>query len=156
MVVVALVAAVGPALAHADDSTDSADKPPWTRSIVCPVLYTHEIASQVVFRRFVTGLLAARYQPTDLATVDQAMIGRIVGEFWRTSPASRVNYVAYPSGTYDPTVLDAVARFGFRGGFTTRASAVLNYRSPFTLPRISYDPSQSVAAVIGRIKVAGG
>jgi peptidoglycan/xylan/chitin deacetylase (PgdA/CDA1 family) len=67
-----------------------------------------------------------------------------------------VDYVAYPSGAYDATVLDAVARFGFRGGFTTAASATLNYRSPYTLPRIRYDPSESASVVVRRIKAAGG
>lgn len=67
-----------------------------------------------------------------------------------------VDYLAYPSGAYDATVLDAVARFGFRGAFTTRPSATLNYRSPYTLPRIRYDPSESAAVVIRRIMAAGG
>jgi peptidoglycan/xylan/chitin deacetylase (PgdA/CDA1 family) len=48
---------------------------PWTRSIVCPVLYTHEVVSQAALRRMLTGLLAAGYHPTSLATVDAAMSG---------------------------------------------------------------------------------
>jgi len=36
---------------------------PWTRSIVCPVLYTHEVVNQALLRRFLTSLLAAGYQP---------------------------------------------------------------------------------------------
>src|SRR5690348_115665 len=49
--------------------------PPWTRSIICPVLYTHEVVSQVVMRRMLTALVAAGYRPTSLATVDAAMSG---------------------------------------------------------------------------------
>jgi peptidoglycan/xylan/chitin deacetylase (PgdA/CDA1 family) len=67
-----------------------------------------------------------------------------------------VDYVAYPSGLYDQTVLDAVASFGFRAGFTTRASGVLNYRTPYVLPRIRYDASEAVGAVLTRIRAAGG
>jgi hypothetical protein len=53
-------------------------------------------------------------------------------------------------------VLDAVARFGYRGAFTTRSSAVLTASSPFTLPRIRYDPSEAPATVLRRIHAAGG
>jgi peptidoglycan/xylan/chitin deacetylase (PgdA/CDA1 family) len=67
-----------------------------------------------------------------------------------------VNYVAYPFGAFDATALDAVARFGYRGAFTTRPSAVLTAGSPFTLPRIRYDPSESPLAVVRRIRAAGG
>jgi peptidoglycan/xylan/chitin deacetylase (PgdA/CDA1 family) len=67
-----------------------------------------------------------------------------------------VDYVAYPSGAYDPAVLDAVARFGYRAAFTTRLSAVLPATSPYTLPRIRYDPSDAPAAVLRRIRAAGG
>src|SRR5438270_5196428 len=58
---------------RADDA--SATPPAWTRSIVCPVLYTHEVPTQAVFRRFILGMLGAGYQPTDLDTVDAAMVG---------------------------------------------------------------------------------
>src|SRR6266545_7918383 len=60
-----------------DDDYGVASLLPWTRAIVCPVLYTHEVVSQAVLRRFVAGLLGAGYQPTALATVDLAMSGQI-------------------------------------------------------------------------------
>ena len=248
-----------PAAVGADDSDQSsvtADQPeplaiaaaaPWARSIVCPVLYAHEVVSQAVLRRFLAGLLLAGFQPTSLATVDASMSGameppkncvvltfddgllsqylnglpvladmgvpavffvlpgfadgvhRYMGpaEFQALADAGfevelhtcnhpnlpllarrnlnafyaelvdcrrilesiigqSVEYIAYPSGTYDATVLDAVARFGFRGAFTTRPSAVLNYRTPYILPRIRYDPSEAPLAVINRIRAAGG
>ena len=50
---------------------------PLTRSLVCPVLYTHEVASQADFSRLLGGLLAAGYHPTSLASVDLAMEGQI-------------------------------------------------------------------------------
>jgi peptidoglycan/xylan/chitin deacetylase (PgdA/CDA1 family) len=243
LIVVAMSALV-PTLAHAEESDAP---PPWMRSIVCPVLYTHEIASQAVFRRFIMGLLNAGYQPADLNTVDAAMVGSIdppgncvvltfddslLSQYLNAAPVLEdlgvpavffvlpgfsdgvhrymadaqledlanagfnvelhtcnhanlpllarrnllafyaelddcrriledivgepVDYVAYPSGAYDATVLDAVARFGFRGAFTTRASAVLNFRSPYALPRIRYDPGEAVATVLRRIRAAGG
>jgi peptidoglycan/xylan/chitin deacetylase (PgdA/CDA1 family) len=232
-----------------DDSSDqqAATPPSWTRSIVCPVLYTHEVPSQPLFRRLVGGLLDAGYQPASLATVDAAMIGttdppskcvvltfddslltqyvnavpvlidvgvpavffvlpgfsdgvhrymttaqlqaladagfevelhtcnhanlpllarRNLSAFYAELQGCRdileaitgepVDYVAYPSGFYDATVLSAVATFGFRGGFTTRRSAVLDYRSPYTLPRIEYQPGELAASVIARIRAAGG
>jgi len=221
--------------------------PPWTRSIVCPVLYTHEVVSQVVLRRFLAGLLGAGYRPTTLASVDAAMSGvadtppgcvlltfddALLSQYQNALPVltdvgvpavffvlpgfadgvhrymgirelqilaqagfeieahtcnhpnlprlarlnlnaffaelsdckrllegvigAPVNYVAYPSGSYDATVLDAVARFGYRGAFSTRQSAVLNANSPFTLPRIRYDPSEAPSTVLRRIHAAGG
>ena len=251
LVGVGLALALLPALATADgsDSSDQnvASPPPWTRSVVCPVLYTHEIASQAIFRGFLVGVLSAGYQPIDLATLDEEMVGSIspvpkcivltfddslLSQYLNAVPVlvdtgepavffvlpnfsdgvhrymgnpelqalaadgfdvelhtcnhanlpllarrnllafyaelsdcrdilenitgEPVDYVAYPSGLYDATVLATVAQFGFRGAFTTRASAVLDYRSPFTLPRIHYDPNEPVSRVLARIKAAGG
>lgn len=251
LVCAALVAmlALAPRLALADgsDSDQDTSQLPWTRSIVCAVLYTHEVVSQTVFRRFLVGMLGAGYHAVSLATLDAQMVGAIspvpkcllltfddglLSQYLNAVPVladldvpasffvlpgfadgvhrymgvpelqdlaaagfdvelhtcnhanlpllarrnllafyaelqdcrddlesiigAPVNYIAYPSGAYDATVLDAVSRFGFRAGFTTRASAVLNYRSPYTLPRIRYDPSEAVATVISRIKAAGG
>jgi peptidoglycan/xylan/chitin deacetylase (PgdA/CDA1 family) len=234
------------ALVSVDASADGSALT-WTRSIVCPVLYTHEVASQAVMRRFVSDLLAAGYQPVPLAGMDAAMTGAIdppsgcvvltfddglLSQFLNAAPVLQdmqvpaaffvlpgfndgvhrymgpaefqalasagfevelhtcnhpnlpmlarrnlsafyaelvdcrrilediigqpVEYIAYPMGAYDATVLDSVARFGFRGAFTTRASATLNYRGPYTLPRIRYDPSEAASTVIRRIKAAGG
>jgi peptidoglycan/xylan/chitin deacetylase (PgdA/CDA1 family) len=244
----AAILALAPAVvsASSDDEADDSS-PPWTRSIVCPVLYTHEVVSQAVFRRFALGMLRAGYQPSDLATVDAAMSGdtdppphcvvlsfddSLLSQYLNAVPVltdlgvpavffvlpgfadgvhhymgtpelqvlandgfdvelhtcnhanlpllarrnvaafnaelqdcrhilegitgEPVDYVAYPSGAFDATVLDAVGRFGFRAGFTTRASAVLNFRAPYTLPRIRYDPSEAIGAVLSRIKAAGG
>jgi peptidoglycan/xylan/chitin deacetylase (PgdA/CDA1 family) len=241
--------ALAPALASAQSADDQTDQPPppWTRTIVCPVLYTHEVASQAIFRRFVVGMLGAGYQPSNLATVDAAMSGyldpparcvvlsfddSLLSQYLNAVPVltdlgvpavffvlpgfsdgvhrymgtpelqvlandgfdvelhtcnhanlpllarrnfpafnaelqdcrhilegitgEPVNYVAYPSGSYDATVLNAVAGFGFRAGFTTRASAVLSFRTQYALPRIRYDPSEAVAAVLARIRAAGG
>jgi peptidoglycan/xylan/chitin deacetylase (PgdA/CDA1 family) len=250
---VALLTALAPMLvsAQADSDSDSdqtaATPPQWTRSVVCPVLYTHEIISQAVFRRFLLGMLGAGYQPINLATLDAEMVGSInpvqkcllltfddslLSQYLNAVPVlsevgvpavffvlpgfadgvhrymgtaeleavadagfdvelhtcnhanlpllarrnllamfaeledcrrileditgEPVDYVAYPSGAYDATVLDAVGRFGFRAAFTTRASAVLNYRAAYTLPRIRYDPSEAAATVIARIRAAGG
>jgi peptidoglycan/xylan/chitin deacetylase (PgdA/CDA1 family) len=241
--VLALAAGWGPTAQADEDDSPAA----WTRSIVCPVLYTHEVVSQAIFRRFLVGLLQSGYQPTDLETVDAAMVGTIdpapkcvvlsfddglLSQFTNAVPVLQdigvpavffvlpgfndhvhrymgvpelqalaedgfevelhtcnhpnlpqlarrnvlafyaelddcrgllegitgtpVDFVAYPFGAYDATVLDAVTRFGFRAAFTTRASAVLNYRSPYTLPRIEYQPSEAASTVIRRIKAAGG
>jgi peptidoglycan/xylan/chitin deacetylase (PgdA/CDA1 family) len=244
------LAPLTPGAARADDSSDAAQAAaapaPWVRSIVCPVLYTHEVANQAVMRNMLLGLLGAGYQPTTLATIDAAMAGIIdplphclvlsfddglLSQYLNAAPVfsqlgvpavffvlpgfsdgvhrymgapelqaladagfevelhtcnhpnlpalarrnlnafyaelqdcrsilesitgQPVNFVAYPFGAYDATVLDAVSRFGFRGGFTTRVSAVLDYRSPYTLPRIEYLPSESPAAVIRRVHAAG-
>ena len=61
--------------APSSDDYGAASLAPWTRSIVCPVLYAHEVASQPIMRRFLSGLLAAGYHPTTLAVVDAAMAG---------------------------------------------------------------------------------
>jgi peptidoglycan/xylan/chitin deacetylase (PgdA/CDA1 family) len=238
-----------PSVVFADGSDSDQDTTPvpWTRSVVCPVLYTHEVVSQPVFRRFLVGMLTAGYQPVNLVTLDAEMSGAIgpiakcvvlsfddglLSQYLNAVPVLNdggapavffvlpgfsdgvhrymgpaelqdlaadgfdielhtcnhanlpllarrnllafyaelqdcrqilesiigepVDYIAYPSGAYDATVLNAVASFGFRGGFTTRASAVLNYRSPYTLPRIRYDSAEPVATVIRRIRAAGG
>jgi peptidoglycan/xylan/chitin deacetylase (PgdA/CDA1 family) len=221
---------------------------PWMRSIVCPVLYTHEVVSQLVFRRMLTAILAAGYRPTSLATVDAAMSGAIdppprclvltfddalysqylnalpvlsqlgvPGAFFALVPGfadgvhrymglpelqaieaagdeveahtcnhpnlamlerlnfsavvaevqdckeqleamigASVNYLAYPFGAYDATVVDTVSRAGYRAAFTTRASARLTASTPYSLPRIRYDPSEAPLAVIRRIRASGG
>jgi peptidoglycan/xylan/chitin deacetylase (PgdA/CDA1 family) len=48
----------------------------WTRPVTCPVLYTHEVPPIATFRRFVTGLMQAGYQPTSFAVVDAALSGQ--------------------------------------------------------------------------------
>jgi peptidoglycan/xylan/chitin deacetylase (PgdA/CDA1 family) len=249
-VVLAIASIVAGAVSVAADGSDdqsAAGQPPWTRSVVCPVLYTHEVPSQAIFRRFLTGLVSAGYQPTSLATVDAAMSGTgdvprgclvltfddgLLSQYLNALPvltdlalpavffvlpgfndgvhrymgapelqavaaggqevelhtcnhanlpllarrnlsaffaelddckrileditSQRVDYVAYPFGAFDATVLDAVTRFGFRAAFTTRFSALLTYSSPYTLPRIHYDPGEAVATVLRRIRAAGG
>jgi peptidoglycan/xylan/chitin deacetylase (PgdA/CDA1 family) len=242
-----LVLALAPDVAAADGSDQTNTPDVWVRSVVCPVLYTHEITSQAIFRRFLTGLLGAGYQPTTLATVGAAMNGSIdpparcvvltfddallsqslnavpvltdlnvpavffvlpgfadgvhrymgnadlqalayagfdvelhtcnhpnlallarsnLSAFYAEIQDCRyilesiigepVQYLAYPSGAYDQTVVNAVGRLGYRGAFTTQASAVLNYRAPFTLPRIRYDPSEPIGAILARMHAAGG
>lgn len=47
----------------------------WTRSVVCPVLYTHEVPAPAPLRRLLLALLAVGYRPTSLASVDAAMSG---------------------------------------------------------------------------------
>jgi peptidoglycan/xylan/chitin deacetylase (PgdA/CDA1 family) len=217
------------------------------RSIICPVLYAHEVASQPIMRRFLSGLVAAGYRPTTLQQVDAAMTGEadrppgcivltfddaLLSQYRNAVPVlldmgqpavffvlpgfsdgvhrymgiaelqalaqagfeveahtcnhpnlpllarrnlnalyaelqdcrkvlegiigQPVNYVAYPFGAYDPTVLDAVARFGFRAAFTTRPTAILTANSPYTLPRIRYDPAETPATVLARVHAAGG
>lgn len=55
----------------------NAEAPPealsWVRSVVCPVLYAHEVRSQAAFRRLLQDLLSAGFQPTALESVDRAM-----------------------------------------------------------------------------------
>jgi peptidoglycan/xylan/chitin deacetylase (PgdA/CDA1 family) len=229
------------------DDFGTATLAPWTRSIVCPVLYAHEVVSQPVMRRFLVGLLQAGYHPTSLASVDAAMsdvadtppgcivltfddallsqylnampvlldmgvpavffalpgfgdgVHRYMGvaELQALAPAGfeveahtcnhpnlpllarrnidaffaevqdcktilegitgePVNFIAYPFGSFDLTVLEAVRRFGYRAAFTTRSSAVLTANSPYTLPRIRYDPSEAPATVLRRIRAVGG
>jgi peptidoglycan/xylan/chitin deacetylase (PgdA/CDA1 family) len=48
----------------------------WSRSVVCPVLYTHEVPPIPTFRQFVIGLLQAGFQPVSFADVDAAMAGQ--------------------------------------------------------------------------------
>jgi peptidoglycan/xylan/chitin deacetylase (PgdA/CDA1 family) len=220
---------------------------PWTRSMVCPVLYTHEVPSPAMLRRVLVALIATGYHPTSLASVDAAMAGAadrppgclvltfddalysqyqnalpvltelgVPGVFFalpafadgvhrymgvpelqalaaageeveahtcnhpnlpmlarlnlnaflaevqgckqqlETLIGAPVNYFAYPFGAYDATVLDAVARAGFRAAFTTRASALLSAGTPYALPRIRYDPAEAPLAIVRRLRGAGG
>ena len=220
---------------------------PWTRSIVCPVLYAHEVGSQLLLRRFVAGLISAGYQPTALATVDAAMAGTVdsprgcivlsfddalLSQYQNAMPVlldmgvpavffalpgfrdgvhrymgaaelraladngfeveahtcnhpslpqlARINlaafyaeigdckkilegiigepvqFFAYPNGSFDAPTTDTVARFGYRGAFTTRAGAVLSPNAPYAMPRIQYDPAQGAAAVLRRVHASGG
>lgn len=53
----------------------SSGPPAWSRSVACPVLYTHEVTSQSTFRRLIVGLLQAGYSPVSFADVDAALSG---------------------------------------------------------------------------------
>jgi peptidoglycan/xylan/chitin deacetylase (PgdA/CDA1 family) len=248
----AIVAAsplVGTPVVAADGSDDqaAAAQPTWTRSIVCPVLYTHEVPSQALMRRFLFSLVAAGYQPTTLASVNAAMSGSadpprgcivltfddgLLSQYLNALPVltdasmpavffvlpgfndgvhrymgtpelqalanaglevemhtcnhpslprlarlnlsaffaevqdckrilesitgQSVDYLAYPYGAYDLTVLDGVTRVGYRAAFTTRMSALLSYSAPYALPRIHYDLGESPITVLRRIRAAGG
>jgi peptidoglycan/xylan/chitin deacetylase (PgdA/CDA1 family) len=238
---------LGAQAAPMSDQPEVMLRSPISRSIVCPVLYTHEILSQAVMYRLITGLMGAGYHPQLFSAVDDAMSGLadpppgcivltfddgLLSQFTNAVPVlvslgvpavffvlpgfadgvhrymtfaqyealallgfevenhtcnhpllpqlarrnldaffaelddcksqieaitgETVDYVAYPSGSYDATVLDAVGRFGYRAAFTTRPSALLTAASPYTLPRIRYDPSEPVATVLSRIHAAGG
>lgn len=229
------------------EAAESSSYTPWTRSIVCPVLYTHEVASQPVLRRFIAGLWQAGYHPTTLANVDAAMCGAadvppgcivlsfddaLMSQYMNAMPVladmgvpavffalpgfadgvhrymgiaelqalaeagfeveahtcnhanlpllarrnmqaffaevldckrilegaigTGVDFIAYPSGSFDLNVIEAVRRVGYRAAFTTRASAVLTANSPYTLPRIRYDPGEAPATVLRRIHSVGG
>jgi peptidoglycan/xylan/chitin deacetylase (PgdA/CDA1 family) len=67
-----------------------------------------------------------------------------------------VRFLAYPSGAYDQQTIAAVTRFDYRAAFTTRAGVVLPAAAPYTLPRILFNPSESAATVLQRIRAAGG
>jgi hypothetical protein len=45
---------------------------PLTRSVVCPVLYTHQVSSATLLGRVLNGLLSAGYRPTTLRAVHDA------------------------------------------------------------------------------------
>lgn len=213
----------------------------WSRSVVCPVLYTHEVTSQATFRRLIVGLLQAGYTPVSFADVDAALSGLrdvpsgclvlsfddalasqlqnavpVLAEFGITGlffvmPAFRdgrhryldsagiralhdaghivgahtcnhpsltllslvalnaelgchqqiedmvrvpVRYLAYPNGAVNQTVLDATAQAGYRAAFTTRPSALLRADQPLLLPRIRYDATEALSAIVGRLRSA--
>lgn len=67
-----------------------------------------------------------------------------------------VNYIAYPMGAVDATVIDAAGRFGFHLGFTTRVGAHLSNSASLSLPRIRYDVAEAPTTVLRRIRAAGG
>jgi peptidoglycan/xylan/chitin deacetylase (PgdA/CDA1 family) len=48
----------------------------WTRAATCPLLYTHEVPMTSTFRRFLSGLIQAGFQPTSLSLVDAYMSGQ--------------------------------------------------------------------------------
>jgi peptidoglycan/xylan/chitin deacetylase (PgdA/CDA1 family) len=47
----------------------------WSRAVNCPVLYTHEVPAAATFRRFLTGLIQAGFQPVSFSVVDASMRG---------------------------------------------------------------------------------
>ncbi len=247
VVAASLLLAPAPVTADGSDDQAAAGQAPWTRSIVCPILYTHEVVNQALLRRFLASLVAAGYQPTTLASVNAAMSGSadsprgcivltfddgLLSQYLNALPVltdmsipavffvlpgfndgvhrymgtaelqsmanagleleahtcnhpnlprlarlnlsaffaevqdckrilegitgQSVDYLAYPYGAYDLTVLDAVSRAGYRAAFTTRMSAALSYSAPYALPRIHYDLGELPASVLRRIRAAGG
>jgi peptidoglycan/xylan/chitin deacetylase (PgdA/CDA1 family) len=67
-----------------------------------------------------------------------------------------VLYFAYPNGSFDGPVADAVATAGYRAAFTTRPAALLSPGSAFVLPRIRIDVGEAPQSVLRRIRSAGG
>jgi peptidoglycan/xylan/chitin deacetylase (PgdA/CDA1 family) len=215
--------------------------PLWSRSVVCPVLYTHEVTSQATFRQLIVGLLQAGYTPVSFADVDAALsglrdvppgclvlsfddalasqlqnavpvlaefgitglffvmpafhdghhqyldaagiralhdAGHIVGAHTCNHPSLTVlslvalnaelacrqqiedivrvpvRYLAYPNGAVNQTVLDATAQAGYRAAFTTRPATLLRADQPLLLPRIRYDPTEALSAIVGRLRSA--
>ncbi|MGI9149016.1 MAG: polysaccharide deacetylase family protein, partial [Chloroflexota bacterium] len=49
----------------------------WQRAVNCPVLYTHEVPVAASFRRFLSGLMQAGFQPVSFGLVDAAMRGEV-------------------------------------------------------------------------------
>jgi peptidoglycan/xylan/chitin deacetylase (PgdA/CDA1 family) len=47
----------------------------WSRSVTCPVLYTHEVPSVTGFRSFLTGLIRSGFQPVGFDRVDASLRG---------------------------------------------------------------------------------
>jgi peptidoglycan/xylan/chitin deacetylase (PgdA/CDA1 family) len=58
------------------DLRPSPPRAPWTVGLRCPILYAHEVPSQVGLRALVRGLQSAGYQPTRLSLVEAASAGR--------------------------------------------------------------------------------
>jgi peptidoglycan/xylan/chitin deacetylase (PgdA/CDA1 family) len=67
-----------------------------------------------------------------------------------------VVYFAYPNGSFDGPVAEAVATSGYRAAFTTRPAALLSPSSAFALPRIRIDVGEAPQSVLRRIRAAGG
>ncbi len=59
-----------------------------------------------------------------------------------------VNWFCYPSGTYDPTVIDALRAAGFRGSTTEVNGWAGPNDNPYALPRLEVQPTLSPAELV--------
>jgi peptidoglycan/xylan/chitin deacetylase (PgdA/CDA1 family) len=63
-----------------------------------------------------------------------------------------VNFFAYPSGRYDPTVEAAVRRAGFRAATTTQAGVAAPHDDAYALPRVRVIPEMTPGQLIALLR----
>jgi len=63
-----------------------------------------------------------------------------------------ISYIAYPNGSYDAPVIEELRDAGYAAAFTTRPSSFLSASSPYTLPRIAFNPSETAGSLVSRMR----
>jgi peptidoglycan/xylan/chitin deacetylase (PgdA/CDA1 family) len=71
-------------------------------------------------------------------------------------PGDRVNFLSYPFGAYDQTVIRVLRREGYRFAFTTWGGAATPYTNPFQIFRINTGTWRSTPTdLVGATRAAG-
>jgi peptidoglycan/xylan/chitin deacetylase (PgdA/CDA1 family) len=68
----------------------------------------------------------------------------------------RVYWFAYPFGTFNPTVVEAVRRAGFLLATTTQGGTSASTSAPLEIPRLHVGRNATASTVLGLVNVGGG
>jgi peptidoglycan/xylan/chitin deacetylase (PgdA/CDA1 family) len=91
----------------------------------------------------------------DLTTVDAARLRREVGgsrRWLRRAFGVPVDFFAYPSGRYNPTVEAAVRAAGYMGATTTQLGQATRAGDPYAMPRVRVTPEMSPAQLLALVR----
>jgi peptidoglycan/xylan/chitin deacetylase (PgdA/CDA1 family) len=94
----------------------------------------------------------------DLTTLDAPALRREIAgsrRWLRRAFDVPVDFFAYPSGRYNPTVEAAVRAAGYLGASTTQPGEATRAGDPFALPRVRVTPAMSPAALVAQVRGLG-
>jgi hypothetical protein len=66
-----------------------------------------------------------------------------------------VDFFAYPSGRYNPTVEAAVRAAGYLGASTTQPGRATRAGDPFALPRVRVTPAVTPGQLLAQVRALG-
>jgi peptidoglycan/xylan/chitin deacetylase (PgdA/CDA1 family) len=91
----------------------------------------------------------------DLTTVDAPRLRREVAgsrRWLRRAFGVPVDFFAYPSGRYNPTVEAAVRAAGYMGATTTQLGQATRVGDPYAMPRVRVTPEMRPAQLLALVR----
>jgi peptidoglycan/xylan/chitin deacetylase (PgdA/CDA1 family) len=94
----------------------------------------------------------------DLTTLDASGLQREIAgsrRWLHRAFGVPVDFFAYPSGRYNPTVEAAVRAAGYLGASTTQPGQATRAGDPFALPRVRVTPAMSPGQLVAQVRALG-